>query len=157
MSEIRGLVLRMILFVDSDHSGNSVTLQSRPGFFFLNEAPIYWMSKKHTSCETSTFGRKFVAMNQDVRYVQGLHYKIRIFGIICEDTTFVYVNNHYVLANTGIPASKMKKKSNSVDPPFFTRRLCARWLEDYICENTWKTFRSNDKAPIFSGEKVVIC
>ena len=38
-------------------------------FFLLNEAPIYWMPKKQTPCETSTFGSEFVAMKQAVEYV----------------------------------------------------------------------------------------
>jgi hypothetical protein len=32
--------------------------------FFLNNAPIYWSSKKQNSFETATFGSEFVAMKQ---------------------------------------------------------------------------------------------
>ncbi len=47
----------MITFVDSDHAGDSITRRSRTGFVvFLSEAPIYWYSKKQTSCETPSFG-----------------------------------------------------------------------------------------------------
>jgi hypothetical protein len=52
-----GPSMTMRVFVDSDHAGDLVTRHSRTGFIvFLNGAPIYWSSKKQTSCETSTFG-----------------------------------------------------------------------------------------------------
>ncbi|EJK65892.1 hypothetical protein THAOC_13210, partial [Thalassiosira oceanica] len=52
-----GKTMRMHVYVDSDHAGDSVTRRSRTGFVvFLNSAPIFWFSKRQTSCETSTFG-----------------------------------------------------------------------------------------------------
>ena len=57
------------VFIDSDHAGESLTRRSRTGFIvYLNKAPIYWMSKKQTSCETSTFGSEFCAMKQATEY-----------------------------------------------------------------------------------------
>ena len=50
-------------FVDADHAKDTVTRRSRTGFIiFVNNAPIYWMSKKQNTCETSTFGSDLVAM-----------------------------------------------------------------------------------------------
>ena len=50
-------------FVDVDFAGDGITRRSRTGFMvMLNNASIYWFSKKQTSCETSTFGSEFVAM-----------------------------------------------------------------------------------------------
>ena len=64
------------LYVNSDHAGDTVTRRSRTGFVvFLNGAPIYWNSKKQTSCETSFFGSKFCAMKQATDYVKGFCYK----------------------------------------------------------------------------------
>ena len=49
MPEVRGATLTMQVFVDSDHAGNTTTQRSRTGFMiFLNSAPIFWFSKKHT-------------------------------------------------------------------------------------------------------------
>jgi hypothetical protein len=65
------------VYVDSDHAGDLVTRRSRTGFVvFLNGAPIYWSSKKQTSCETSTFGSEVVAMKQATEYIHGLCYKL---------------------------------------------------------------------------------
>jgi hypothetical protein len=60
-----GPSMTLRVYVDSNHAGDSVTRGSQTGFVvFLNGAPIYWSSKKQISCETSTFGSKFVAMKQ---------------------------------------------------------------------------------------------
>ena len=53
------------IFFYSDHPGNTIILISRTGFIiFLDNAPIYWFSKKHTSIDTWLFGSEFVAMKQ---------------------------------------------------------------------------------------------
>ena len=63
------------VYVDASFAGCKVTRQSRTGsIVYLNSAPIYYMSKKQGSCETSTFGSKFVAMKQCCEYVCGLRY-----------------------------------------------------------------------------------
>ena len=62
-----GPSMTMQVFVDADHVGNLLIRRSRTGFIvFLNGAPIYWSSKKQTSCEMSTFGSKFVAMKRQL-------------------------------------------------------------------------------------------
>ena len=61
--ETRGIAFTMRAFVNSDHAGDIITRQSWTGFLiFLNNAPIYWFSKKQGSCETSSFGSEFIAM-----------------------------------------------------------------------------------------------
>ena len=45
--EPRGIAFTTRSFVDSDHAGDMITRRSRTGFLiFLNNAPIYWFSKK---------------------------------------------------------------------------------------------------------------
>ena len=115
MPEPRGQGFTMRAFVDSDHAGDTVTRRSRTGFLvYLNCAPIHWMSKKQTSIETSSFGSEFIAMKQCCEYVRGLQYKLRMMGIPCEDFTFIFGDNQSVLANTTMPHSTLKKKSNSI-------------------------------------------
>ena len=51
------------LYVDADYAGDGSTRRSRTGFFvFLNEAPIFWLSKKQTRIKNSVFGSEFIAM-----------------------------------------------------------------------------------------------
>ncbi len=51
--EARGLGFTMLAYVDADHATESVTRRSRTGFLvYLNNAPIYWLSKKQNLVET---------------------------------------------------------------------------------------------------------
>jgi hypothetical protein len=98
------LSMTMRVFVDGDHAGDQLTRRSRTGFIiFLNNAPIYWSSKKQNSCETSTFGSEFVAMKQACEYIRGLRYKLRMMGITVDEPTFIFGDDQSVLANTTNP------------------------------------------------------
>ena len=78
----RGKGFMMIAFVDADLAGNKVTRNSRTGFIiYLNQAPIYWLSKKQNGVESSTFGSEFIAMKQCCEYIRGLRYKLRMMAI----------------------------------------------------------------------------
>ena len=115
MPEPRGQGFVMRAKVDADHAGDTITRRSRTGFLvYLNCAPIYWMSKKQTSIESSSFGSEFIAMKQCCEYIRGLRYKLRMMGIPCEGPTYIYGDNQSVLANTSIPDSTLKKKSQSI-------------------------------------------
>ena len=130
----RGMGFVMRAFVDADHAGDSITRRSRTGFLiYLNSAPIYWMSKKQTSVETSSFGSEFIAMKQCTEYIRGLRYKLRMMGIPCNDPTFVFGDNQSVLANTTAPDSTLKKKSQSI-AYHFVREGVARdeWRTAYV-------------------------
>ena len=72
----------MIGYVDADLAGDKVIRSSRTGFvIYLNQAPIYWFSKRQNRGECSTFGREFVAMKQCCEYVREMRYKLRMMGI----------------------------------------------------------------------------
>ena len=115
MPEPRGLGFIMHAKVDADHTSDTVTRHSRMGFlFYLNCALIYWWSKKQNSVESSSFGSEFIAMKQCCEYVRGLRYKLRMMVISCDDPMFIYGDNQSVLADTTIPDSMLKKKSQSI-------------------------------------------
>ena len=80
----------------------------------LNNAPIYWHSKKLTSVETSTFGSEMMAMKQAVNYIRGFRYKLRMFGIPVEEPSYMYGDNQSVLAGSTRPESTLKKKAQSI-------------------------------------------
>ncbi len=120
-----GPSMMMQVFVDADHAGDLITRHSQTGFIvFLNGAPIYWSSKKQTSCETSTFGSKFVAMKQATEYIRRLRYKLQMMGITVDKPAYVFGDNQLVLANTTAPGSTSKKKSNAI-AYHFVREGCA--------------------------------
>ena len=153
MPKERGMGMVMRAFVDADHAGDSVTRRSRTGFLiYLNSAPIYWLSKKQTSIETSSFGSEFTAMKQCVEYIRGLRYRLRMMGISIIGPTYVYGDNQSVLANTTIPHSNLKKKSNSI-AYHFVREGCARdeWRTTYL--HTSLNPADLLTKPLASGEK----
>ena len=91
MPDPLGLPFFMRVYVDANYSGESVTRRSRSGYIvFLKSAPIYYLSKKQTLCETSNFGIEFVAIKQATEYTRGLRYKLRMFGISVTEPAFVH-------------------------------------------------------------------
>ena len=91
-------------------------------------------------------------MKQCTEYVRGLRYKLRMMGIACTEPTFIYGDNQSVLANTSVPHSVLKKKSNSIAYYF----VCEGYARD-----EWRTayvktiFNPADllTKPLPSGEK----
>ena len=65
MPKPRGKGMTMRVYVDNDHTGDTVTRRSSTGLIiFLSAAPIYWSSKKQTPFKTSSFGSEFCSMKQ---------------------------------------------------------------------------------------------
>ncbi len=97
---------------------------------FLNNAPIYWMSKRQGGVETATFGSEFVAMKQACEYIRGLRYKLRMMGIPVDEPTFVFGDNQSVLCNTTAPASTLKKKQYA---------LAYHFVREGVARDEWRT------------------
>lgn len=153
MPEPRGFGFTLKAFVDADHATDSMTRKSRSGFLvYLNSAPVYWMSRKQTSVETSSFGSEFTAMKQCTEYIRGLRYKLRMMGIPCDGPAYIYGDNKSVLFNTSIPDSTLKKKSQSI-AYHFVREGAARdeWRIAYV--NTHDNPADLLTKPLPGGEK----
>ena len=137
MKKSRGFGFVMSAYVDSDHAGDYVTRRSRTGFIvFLNGAPIYWLSKKQQSCETSSYGSEFRAMTHCTEYIRGLRYKLRQMGIPVEEPAFIYGDNKSVLSNATMPDSVLQKKANSIAYHFVREGTsCDEWRIAYINTN----------------------
>jgi hypothetical protein len=124
-----GVVIRA--FVDADHAGESVTRKSRSGFIvYVNNAPVYWMSKKQAGVETSSFGSEFTAMKQCCEYIRGLRYRLRMMGIPIIGCAFIYGDNQSVLYNTSLPDSILKKKSQSI---------AYHYVREGVARDEWRT------------------
>ena len=151
----RGLGFVMTAYVDADHASDCRTRRSRTGFaVFLNKAPIFWMSKRQNSVETSSFGSEFVAMRHCTEYLRSLRYKLRMMGIPCEDPSLIFGDNKSVLVNASIPDSVLKKKHHSVAYHFVREGVAKdEWRMTYIntCDNLADMFTK----PLPSGEKRV--
>ena len=152
MRKSRGFGFVISAYVDSDHAGDSVTRRSRTGFIvFLNNAPIYWLSKKQQSCETSSYGSEFRAMKHCSEYIRGLRYKLREMGIPVEGPAFIYGDNKSVLSNVTVPDSVLQKKANSIAYHFVREGTsCDEWRIAYI--NTHENIADLLTKPL-GGEK----
>ena len=118
-------------FVDADFAGDTLTRRSRTGYIvMLNNAPIYWHSKKQTACETSSFGSEFLALKSCCEYLRGLRVKLRQMGIPISNPCFVYGDNQSVLWNTTIPDSVLRKKTSSVAYHF---------VREGVSNDEWRT------------------
>jgi hypothetical protein len=137
MCEPRGVGMTMRAFVDSDHATDTTNRRSRTGFIiFLNNAPIYWFSKKQTSVETSSFGAEFIAMKQCCEYIRGLRYKLRQMGIAIDKPTYIFGDNKSVLVNSSEPHSQLKKKSSSIAYHFVREGVAkGEWRATYLHTN----------------------
>ena len=134
MPEPRGQGFVIRAKVDADHASDTVSRRSRTGFLvYLNSALVHWFSKKQTSMESSSFGSEFIAMKQCCEYLRGLRYKLRMMGIPVEGPAYIQGDNQSVLANTTIPDSILKKKSQSI-AYHFVREGSARdeWRTTYV-------------------------
>jgi hypothetical protein len=115
MTQPRGLGFVIRAKVDADHGADTTTRRSRTGFLvFLNSAPIYWMSEKQVSVESSSFGSKFCTMKNCCEYLRDMRYKLQMLGIPCDRPVYIQGDNQSVLYNTTIPDSTLKKKSQSI-------------------------------------------
>ena len=124
----------MNVYVDADHAGDKSSRRSRTGFIiYLNNAPIYWLSKKQASIETSSFGSEMIAMRQCTEYIRGLRYKLRMMGIPINEPSFIYGDNKSMIYNTSIPESVLRKKNHSISYHFIREGTASgEWKTGYI-------------------------
>ena len=118
-------------YVNADFTGERLTRRFRMGFIImLNNAPIYWYSKKQNICETSLFDSKFIAKKQCYEYVKRLRFKLRMMGIPVNNPTFIFGDNQSVLWNTSVPDSVLNKKTPAV---------AYNYVREGVSMNTWRT------------------
>jgi hypothetical protein len=115
MPEPLGSPMSMHCFVDADHAADRATRRSHTGILiFCNRAPIIWHSKRQNTVETSTFGSEFVAMKIAVELIEGLRYKLRMFGIPIEGPADVFCDNESVVKSVQLPETTLHKKHNAI-------------------------------------------
>jgi hypothetical protein len=134
MPEPRGQGFVRKAKVDTNHASYSVTRRSRTGFLvWINSCLVYFLSKKQTSVETSSFGSEFVAMKQCCEYLRGLRYKLKMMEIAVNGPCYICGDNQSVLANTTERGSPLKKKSQSIAYHFVREGVANdEWRTSYV-------------------------
>ena len=61
--------------------------------------------------ETSTYGAELVAAKMAVDLIIEIRYKLRMLGVVLEETSVLLGDNMSVILNTTIPSSSLKKKN----------------------------------------------
>ena len=111
----RGKPVNISMFVDANHAGNTLDRRSQSGIlFFVNRTPIHWYSKKQPYVETSTFGSEFCAMKIGLQMVEGLRYKLRMFGVPIDGPANIFYDNETVTKNTMVSESTLRKKHHLI-------------------------------------------
>ena len=113
----RGRPVYITAFVDASHAANRKTRRSHTGFIvFVNRAPIHWYSKRQQTVESSAFSSELIAMRTCVETIQGLRYKLRMFGVPLPKGTpsHIFCDNESVVKNSTRVESTLNKKHSSV-------------------------------------------
>ena len=71
-----------------------------------------------------------------MEYTRGLRYKLKNFGILVTEPSFVYGDNQSVLCNMTAPQSTLKKNSNAIALHFVKEGYARdQWRTTYINTN----------------------
>ena len=76
----------------------------------LNNTPMYWLSKRQKTVETSTYGSELIAARIGVDLIVAMRYKLRVLGVNLEQRSTMLGDNMAVILNTTLPSSSLKKK-----------------------------------------------
>ena len=99
-------------------------------------ALVIWYSKRQNTVETSTFGSEYVALRTGIKMIIALQYKLRMMGIPVIGPAYVSGDNQSVLANTMVPESQLKKKSQSIVYHFVWDGVARdEWRTSYVSTN----------------------
>ena len=80
---------------------------------FCNRVPITWLIKRQNSVEASRFGLEFTSMNNSVKIIKILRYKLRMLGVTIDGATNIFCHNGAVCVNKMRPESTLSKKHHS--------------------------------------------
>jgi hypothetical protein len=73
-----------------------------------------WYSKKQNTVESASFGSEFIALRIATDMIEGMRYKLRMFGIEINGPANVFCDNKSVVTNASVPTSVLNKKHNSI-------------------------------------------
>jgi hypothetical protein len=123
----KGNGVKITVFVDASNGAKKVTRRSHTGFIiFVNRAPIMWYSKRQQTVKSSAFSSEFIALKVALESLEGLRFKLRMFGVPLPkgDPAQVYCDNEAVVKNLTKVESSLNKKHSSI-AYHFTRWIVA--------------------------------
>ena len=101
--------------MDANHADNLLTRRSHTGIIiFVNNSPIIWYIKRQNTVDSSSFGSELIALRIATEIIEGLWYKLRMFGVAIDGPADVFCDNQSVVTNVSIHSSVLNKKHNSI-------------------------------------------
>ncbi len=74
---------------------------------FLNSVPIIWYSKAQNTVDIITLWFRFCCMQAAIGMIEALHYKLRMFGTLIDESASVFWINKSKVTNSTLPMVNM--------------------------------------------------
>ena len=81
---------------------------------FIHNTPIILFFRKHNTVKAAAFGSYFVSLSICKYLIVLMRCKLRVFGVILENPTYVFCDNRKSVKNMSIPGLVLRKKHNSI-------------------------------------------
>jgi hypothetical protein len=94
----------------------------------VQNASIFWFSKRQNTVESSSFGSEFVALRVAKDVLVALRYKLRMFGVPIDGPANVLCENNGVVRKTTIQESMLTKKHNAIKYHAILKAVAAKIL-----------------------------
>jgi hypothetical protein len=119
----------MTVYADADHAHDLVTRRSITGILvMLNNTPIRWISKRHKTVETSTYGSELVASRIATELILEIRYMLRSLEVALDVPSLMLGDNISVVLSTTVPSSVSKKKHNAIAYHRVREAIAARMI-----------------------------
>lgn len=90
-----------------------------------------WHSKWQNTVESSTFGSELIALKQAVDMIEGLLYKLRMFGIPIIGEARIFCDNQAAMKSGSNPDTRLQKKHNSIAFHQIREAVAGGWILIY--------------------------
>jgi hypothetical protein len=102
----------MTVYVNADHAHDLVTIRSITGILMMLK--IRWISKRHKTVETSTYGSELVASKIATELILEVRFILRSLGVMLDGRTLMLGDNMSLVSNTSVPSRDLKKNHNAI-------------------------------------------
>ena len=102
-------------FFNANLYHNLVTGHTMTGILLLvNLTPIEWYCKKQATVATAMYSSEFIAIQSMTDQVIDLWYTLCMMGVPLDYHSYTFGDNHAIIQQTNIPASKLMKSWNAL-------------------------------------------
>jgi hypothetical protein len=134
---MRNRKVQLTIMVDADHGHCQVIRRSVTGILvFISSTPVRWFSKMQKTVETSTYGSELVAARIATDIAMEFCYNIRMIGFELDGPVNMFGDNQYLILNTTIPSSQLKKKIHACAYHRIREMITCRAIRFLHCQSS---------------------